>query len=152
MSLYGVGDDVGPGLVEVGEPVGLDELLAEPDGLAGDELLGDVVGLTVLVGCGLPNVRGTTAEGSTRLDAGVGIATGLWLICCACVEAGGVRCCAVLVSTFPLPPPDMCPVRYNPAAAAAAHRTAVEPDVAGPVHLGHAAAAHYAIELVAAAE
>src|SRR4029077_5722919 len=41
--------------------------------------------------------------------------------------AGGRGCWAVLVSTSPLFRLDMCPVRYSPAAAAAAHRAAVEP-------------------------
>ena len=98
------------------------------DGLVGGELLGDVVGLTDLVGFGLPIGGGITAVGvTTRLDVGVGVTAGPWLIWCACVAAGELRCCAVLVSTFPLPRLDMCPVRYNPATAAAAHRTAVEP-------------------------
>ncbi len=128
MSVYVDGDeDDGDGLVEVGEPVGLDELLAEEDGLAGGELLGDDVGLTDLVGFGLPLGLGTDEGFTTRLDVGVGGCRGLWLARCVCVAAGELRCCAVLVSTFPLPRPEMCPVRYNPAAAAAAHSAAVEP-------------------------
>src|ERR1700760_1900694 len=128
VSVYIAGDDVDVvGPVEVGEPVGLDELLAEEDGLVGGELLGDVVGLTDLVGSGLPIGSGTTEGFPTGLDVGVGISAGLWLTWWVCVPAGELRCCAELVSTFPLPRPDMCPVRYNPAAAAAAHRTAVEP-------------------------
>ena len=56
------------------ETVEVGELLAEEDGLVGGELLGDVVGLTDLVGFGLPLGLGTTAEGvTTRLDVGVGV-------------------------------------------------------------------------------
>jgi len=76
---------------------------------------------------GLPFGLGTSAVGFTaRLGVGVEVDRGRWLAWCVCV-AGEVRCCAVLVFTFPLPRLEMCPVRYSPAAAAAAHRTAVEP-------------------------
>ena len=103
----------------VGEP------LAEEDGLVG-ELLGDVVGLTDLVGFGLPIGLGAGAGGfTTRLDVGVGVAR--WLGRCAGVVAAELRCCAVLLSTLPRCPVEMCPVRYSPAATAAAHRAAVEP-------------------------
>jgi len=58
--------------------VGVDELLAEEDGLAGGELLGDDVGLTDLVGFGLPLGFGTATEGLTD-GVGVGVDRGLWL-------------------------------------------------------------------------
>ena len=103
----------------VGEP------LAEEDGLVGGELLGDVVGLTDFVGFGLPLGLGTVTEGfTTRLGDDVGLIGGGWLTRCVGVVAGELRC--AVLSTFPLFR-EMCPVRYNPAAAAAAHRAAVEP-------------------------
>ena len=63
------------GGVADGDPVAvaLDELVAEEDGLVGGELLGDDVGLTDLVGLGLPTGLGTVTEGlTTRLGRGVG--------------------------------------------------------------------------------
>ena len=75
--------------------------------------MGDVVGLTDLVGLGLPLGLGTAAVGVTiRLGFGVEVDRRLWLAWCVCVAAGELRCCAVLVSALPLPRPDMCPVRY----------------------------------------
>ena len=57
--------------------VGVDELLAEEDGLAGGELLGDDVGLTDLVGFGLPLGLGSPAAGFT-VRLGVGAAVDRW--------------------------------------------------------------------------
>jgi hypothetical protein len=122
-----VGDDVP---VEVGDPVsvGDDELLADEDGLVGGEPLGDLVGFADLVGFGLPAGVGAVAEGCTsRLGVGVSELGGAWLVWSVCVVAGELRCWAVLVSTFPLFRLEMCPVRYSPAVAAAAHRAAVDP-------------------------
>ena len=65
--------------------VGLDELLAEEDGLVGDELPGDFVGLTDLTGFGLPLGFGTGTEalavwlGMNILNAGLLIAAKFWL-------------------------------------------------------------------------
>ena len=106
--------------------VGVDELLAEEDGLAGGELLGDDVGLTDLVGFGLPLGLGTVTVDLTAW-LGVGVDRGDWLTRCVGVVAPELRCCAALVSAFPLFRLEICPVRYSPAATAAAHRAAVEP-------------------------
>jgi hypothetical protein len=58
--------------VEVGE------VLTEEDRLVDGELLGDVVGITDLVGFGLPLGFGTATEGLTD-GVGVGVDRGLWL-------------------------------------------------------------------------
>ena len=58
--------------------MGLGELLADEDGLVGGELVGDVTGLTDLVGFGLPLGFGTATEGLTD-GVGVGVDRGLWL-------------------------------------------------------------------------
>ena len=106
--------------------VGDDEPLSEDDGLVDDELVGDFVGLTDLLGFGLPLGLGTVTEGfTTRLGDGVGLLGEAWLTRCVGVVAGELRC--AVLSRFPLFRAEMCPVRYNPAAAAAAHRAAVEP-------------------------
>jgi hypothetical protein len=62
-----VGEDEEDDGVADGDPVsvGLDEPLAEEDGLPGGELTGDFVGLTDLVGFGLPLGFGTGTEALT---------------------------------------------------------------------------------------
>jgi hypothetical protein len=81
--------------------VGPDELLADEDGLAGDELPGDFVGLTDLIGFGLPLGFGTGTEALTVwLGVGVSVLDEGWLTCC--VGAADELRCAVLRSTFPL--------------------------------------------------
>ena len=110
MSHYGVDGGEEDGGVTDGDPVpvALDELLAE--GLFGGELLGTDDGLEDLAGLGLP--LGLGAGGFTaRLGVGVGVCRGLCLTWCVCVAAGELRCCAVLASTYPLPCPEMFPVR-----------------------------------------
>jgi hypothetical protein len=110
VSHYGVGvpvaDDVA---VEVDDPVpvGLDEPLAEEDGLVGDELPGDFVGLTDLTGFGLPLGFGTGTEAlAVWLGVGVRLLDAGWLACWA-GGADELRCCAVLRSAFPLFRPEM---------------------------------------------
>jgi hypothetical protein len=74
-----VADDVA---VEVDDPVfvGLDGLLAEEDGLVGDELPGDFVGLTDLNGFGLPLGFGTGTEAlAVWLGVGVSVLDEGWL-------------------------------------------------------------------------
>jgi hypothetical protein len=102
-----VADDVA---VEVDDPVfvGLDGLLAEEDGLVGDELPGDFVGLTDLTGFGLPLGFGTGTEAlAVWLGVGVSVLDEGWLASWVGGVAGELRCCAVLVSTFPLFRPEM---------------------------------------------
>ena len=66
--------------VDVGELVGLDELLADADGLALGDVVRDGVGLTDFDGCGLPTGSGELDGGiGTRLGLGVGV--GLELVC-----------------------------------------------------------------------
>jgi len=81
--------------------VGPDELLADEDGLVGGELPEDFVGLTDLIGFGLPLGFGTGAEVRT-VWLGVGVLDEGWLTWCVGGAADELRCCAVLVSTFPL--------------------------------------------------
>ena len=82
--------------------VGPDELLAEEDGLVGDELPGDFVGLTDLFGFGLPLGFGTGTEAlAVWLGVGVSVLDEGWLAWFA-GAADELRCCAVLRSTFPL--------------------------------------------------
>jgi len=89
-------------------PVGLDELLAEEDGLAGDELPEDFVGLTDLTGFGLPLGFGTGTEAlAVWLGVGVSVLDEGGLACWAGGAADELRCCAELRSTFPLFRPDM---------------------------------------------
>ena len=109
MSHYGVGvpvaDDVA---VEVDDPVpvGLDELLAGEDGLVGDELPGDFVGLTDVTGFGLPLGFGTGTEAlAVWLGVGVSVLDAVWLYWWAGASEE-LRCCAEL-STFPLFRPEM---------------------------------------------
>ena len=91
--------------------VGDDEPLSEDDGLVDDELVGDFVGLTDLLGFGLPLGLGTVTGGcADRLGVGVSVLGGGRLVGCDGVVAGELRCCAVL-STFPLFRLEMCPVR-----------------------------------------
>ena len=104
MSYYVVGvpvaDDVA---VEVDDPVpvGLDELLAEEDGLVGDELP-DFFGLTDLTGFGLPLGFGTGTKAlAVWRGVGVSVLDEGWLAWCA-GAADELMCCAVLRSTFPL--------------------------------------------------
>ena len=110
MSHYGVGvpvaDDVA---VEVDDPVfvGLDELLAGEDGLVGDELPGDFVGLTDLTGFGLPLGFGTGTETlAVWLGVGVSVLDAVWLAWWA-GAADELRCCAELRSAFPPFRPEM---------------------------------------------
>ena len=81
--------------------VGPDELLADEDGLVGGELPGDFVGLTDLIGFGLPLGFGTGAL-TVWLGVGVSVLDEGWLTWCVGGAADELRCCAVLVSTFPL--------------------------------------------------
>ena len=81
--------------------VELDELLAEEDGLAGDELPEDFVGLTDLTGFGLPLGFGTGAL-TVWLGVGVSVLDEGSLTCWAGGAADELRCCAELRSTFPL--------------------------------------------------
>ena len=78
--------------------VGPDELLADEDGLVGGELPGDFVGLTDLIGFGLPLGFGTGTL-TVWLGVGVSVLDEGWL---AGGAADELRCCAVLRSTFPL--------------------------------------------------
>jgi len=88
--------------------VGLDELLAEEDGLADDELPGDFVGLTDLTGVGLPLGFGTGTEALVVwLGVGVSVLDAGWLARWAGGAADELRCCAVLRSTFPVFRPEM---------------------------------------------
>ena len=88
--------------------VGLDELLAEEDGMVGDELPGDVVGLTDLTGVGLPLGFGTGTEALVGwLGVGVSVLDAGWLAWWAGGAADELRCCAVLRSTFPVFRPEM---------------------------------------------
>jgi len=83
--------------------VGPDELLADEDGLVGGELPGDFVGLTDLIGFGLPLGFGTGTDALTVwLGVGVSVLDESWLAWCAGGAADELRCCAVLRSTFPL--------------------------------------------------
>jgi len=83
--------------------VGPDELLADEDGLVGGEPPGDFVGLADLIGFGLPLGFGTGAEARTVwLGVGVSVLDEGWLTWCVGGAADELRCCAVLVSTFPL--------------------------------------------------
>jgi hypothetical protein len=88
--------------------VGLDELLAEEDGLVGDELPGDFVGLTDLTGVGLPLGFGTGTEALVVwLGVGVSVLDASWLAWWVGGAADELRCCAVLRSTFPVLRPAM---------------------------------------------
>jgi hypothetical protein len=88
--------------------VGLDELLAEEDGLVGGELPGDFVGLTDLTGFGLPLGFGTGTEAlAVWLGVGVSVLDADWPACSAGGAADELRCCAELTSTFPLFRPEM---------------------------------------------
>ena len=81
--------------------VGPDELLADEDGLVGGELPGDFVGLTDLIGCGLPLGSGTGTDAlAVWLGVGVSVLDEGWPAWCA-GAADELRCCAVLRSTFP---------------------------------------------------
>ena len=83
--------------------VGPDELLADEDGLVGGELPGDFVGLADLIGFGLPLGFGTGTEAlAVWLGVGVSVLDEGWLTWCVGGAADELRCCAVLVSTFPL--------------------------------------------------
>ena len=87
--------------------VGLDELLAEEDGLAGDELPEDFVGLTDLIGLGLPIGFGTGTDAlAVWLGVGVSVLDPDWLTWFV-GAADELRCCAELRSTFPLFRPEM---------------------------------------------
>jgi hypothetical protein len=87
--------------------VGLDELLAEEDGLVGEELPGDFVGVADLTGLGLPLGFGTGTEAlAVWLGVGVSVLDAGWLAWCA-GAADELRCCAELRSTFPLFRPEM---------------------------------------------
>jgi len=81
--------------------VGPDELLADEDGLVGGELPGDFVGLTDLIGFGLPLGFGTGAL-AVWLGVGVSVLDEGWPAWWAGGAADELRCCAVLRSTFPL--------------------------------------------------
>ena len=85
--------------------VGVDELLAEADGLADREVFGDDVGLTDLVGLGLPVGLGDT-DGCSLTRVGLGVGLGCGLVWCEGVALGELRCCAVLLPTSPLPRPE----------------------------------------------
>ena len=88
--------------------VGPDELLADEDGLVGGELPGDFVGLTDLIGCGLPLGSGTGTDAlAVWLGVGVSVLDEGWLTWCVGGAADELRCCAVLRSTFPLFPAEM---------------------------------------------
>ena len=92
-------------VVAVGEPV------SEADGLVDGEAVGDLLGLTVLVGLGLPVGRGVL-DGTTR--ASVGLGTGLAderLGDAVGVAGAELRCCAVLLCTFPFAGPALWLVR-----------------------------------------
>ena len=82
--------------------VGVGEPLSEADGLAVGEAVGVLLGLTVLVGFGLPVGRGVL-DGTTRarLGLGVGLADGL-LADAVGVVAGEELVCVVLLVTFPV--------------------------------------------------
>ena len=87
---------------------GLDELLAEEDGLADDELPEDFVGLPDSIGFGLPLGFGTGTEALTVwLGVGVSVLDEGSLTCWAGGAADELRCCAELRSTFPLFPAEM---------------------------------------------
>jgi len=76
------------------------ELLADEVGLVDDgEVLGDDVGLDVLVGLGLAVVPGTVDGGSTVLGVGL-VVTGR-LVLWEGVTADELRCCTVLLPTSP---------------------------------------------------
>ena len=88
--------------------VGLDELLAEEDGLVGGELPGDFVGLTDLTGFGLPLGFGTGTEAlAVWLGVGVSVLDADWPACWAGGAADELRCCAELTSTSPPFRPEM---------------------------------------------
>ena len=88
--------------------VGPDELLADEDGLVGGELPGDFVGLTDLIGFGLPLGFGTGTEAlAVWLGVGVSVLDEGWLASWVGGVADELRCCAVLVSAFPLFRPEM---------------------------------------------
>jgi hypothetical protein len=88
-----VGDDVSVG---VGEP------LSEADGLAVGEALGDLLGLTVLVGFGLPVGRGVS-DGPTRARLGLGVGLADVLLADAVgVAVGEELMCVVLLLTSPV--------------------------------------------------
>jgi hypothetical protein len=89
---------VGVGDEEVS--VGVGELVSEADGLADGEAVGDLVGLTVLVGFGLPAGRGVL-DGSTgvRLGLGVGLEDETAGDALVGVTGGELMCCAVLLRT-----------------------------------------------------
>jgi hypothetical protein len=88
-----VGDDVSVG---VGEPV------SEADGLVDGEAVGDLLGLTILVGFGLPLGRGVL-DGTTRARLGLGAGLADVLLADAVgVAAGEELMCVVLLVTFPL--------------------------------------------------
>ena len=88
--------------------VGPDELLADEDGLVGGELPGDFVGLTDLIGFGLPLGFGARVETLTVwLGVGVSVLDEGWLASWVGGAADELRCCAELRSTFPLFPAEM---------------------------------------------
>lgn len=89
-----VADDVSVG---VGEP------LSEAEGLAVGEAVGDLLGLTVLVGFGLPVGRGVL-DGTTRARLGLGVGLADVLLGGAVGVAAGeeLMCCAVLLLTSPV--------------------------------------------------
>lgn len=87
--------------------VGPDELLADEDGLVGGELPDDFVGVTDLMGFGLPLGFGTGTEVlAVWLGVGVSVLDEGWLTWSA-GAADELRCCAVLRSAFPLFPAEM---------------------------------------------
>jgi hypothetical protein len=92
--VVGVADEVSVG---VGEP------LVESDGLADGEAEGDLVGLGVLLGFGLPVGRGVL-DGSTRARLGleVGLREDGLLVGDVGVTGGELRCWAVLLRTSPV--------------------------------------------------
>ena len=91
--------------------VGVGELLVESDGLADGEAVGDLVGLTDLVGFGLLRGR-AVLDGSTWATLWLGVGLGNELLGLGSGVTGGVlMCCAVLLRTSPVFGLDLWPVR-----------------------------------------
>jgi hypothetical protein len=71
------------------------------DGLVDGEVFGDDVGLTDLVGFGLPVGLGNV-DCCVMTTIGLGVGLGSGLVLCEGVTLGELSCCTALLPVFPL--------------------------------------------------